>query len=54
LHIAIRRFNWKDQRKSFITIQRLYNCGANPGLKDYTGMTAINLARMFPDEVISK
>ena len=41
LHIALKKFNWKDQRKSFISIQRLYNSGANPNIKDKKGKTAI-------------
>ena len=41
LHIALKKFNWKDQRKSFISIQRLYNSGANPNIKDNKGKTAI-------------
>lgn len=34
LHIALKRFDWKDSRKSLITIQRLYNSGADPRLRD--------------------
>lgn len=54
LHISLKNFGWKDQRKSFITIQRLYNSGANPKIKDNFGKTALNLAQEFPDKGISK
>jgi ankyrin repeat protein len=54
LHIALKKFNWKDQRKSFISIQRLYNSGANPNIKDKNGKTAVNIAREFPDSNVSQ
>ena len=53
LHIALKKFDWRDQRKSFITIQRLYNTGANPKIKDKSGKTALQLAKEFPDKDIS-
>lgn len=53
LHIAIQNFDWKDQRKSLITVQRLFNSGADPNIKDKQGKSAMDLANNFHDQAIS-
>lgn len=53
LHIALQRFDWRDKRKSLITVQRLYNSGADPKIKDLKGKTPLDLAKEFPDAAIS-
>jgi hypothetical protein len=54
LHIAIRLFDWKDIRRQLITIQRLYNCGANPKAADNDKKTPLQLAKEFPDKLLSQ
>lgn len=54
MQISLKKFDWQDTRKQLVTIQRLYNSGANPRLQDIHGNSAYKIARNFPDKNISQ
>jgi len=54
LHIALRKVNYNDTRKSLITVQRLYNSGADPYTVNNRLLTPLQIAEKFPDKIISR